>query len=443
MQVRSAYHKITRPKPQRKDQEGYGKLRKLLRSPPPPSPPAFSEHIAEVQSVVNTLLSSDETKAKRKLHSSLVRGVQMKSTVAPTLCPKELEPLVVRDPATKELLSDPADVANVYRDTLLHLGGHPDYAPPHDFVEEVLSHSPICPVSAKNDHIPPVTWQEFLNHLIHSKPSKAGGPDKTNNYILALCPEPIQRFFHSILHRFLHSPLPRHWLCAKICLLYKKGDPFSPSNYRPIAVLNCIYKLLATFACKHLRAQAFAHDIVSEIQHGGLPGHQCGDHLYHLKALYAKSKKSYSLFINFNKAFNAVPHGTLWTVLERANVSTSTISLIKQLYSFPQDSPIINGRTPHAYLQIRGLRKGCPLSPLLFILYLSSLFHHFFATGPPPPRANARTSHHAYIDNILIKSEDVAYIQNSLNYFDAPARDSGQDMNVSKTEVHANGTARE
>ena len=59
----------------------------------------------------------------------------------------------------------------------------------------------------------------------------------------------------------------------------------------------------------------------------------------------------------------------------------------------------------------------------------------------PPPRANARTSHHAYIDDILIRSEDVNYVQNSLNYFDGPARDWGLDMNVSKTEVHANGTA--
>ena len=59
----------------------------------------------------------------------------------------------------------------------------------------------------------------------------------------------------------------------------------------------------------------------------------------------------------------------------------------------------------------------------------------------PPPRANARTSHHAYIDDILIKSEDVVYIQNSLNYFDGPASDWGLDMNVSKTEVHAKGTA--
>ena len=74
MQVGSAYHKTTRLKPQRKDQEGYGKLRKLLRSAPRLSSPAFPEHIAEVQSVVNTLRSSDETEAKRTLHSSLVRG---------------------------------------------------------------------------------------------------------------------------------------------------------------------------------------------------------------------------------------------------------------------------------------------------------------------------------------------------------------------------------
>ena len=61
----------------------------------------------------------------------------------------------------------------------------------------------------------------------------------------------------------------------------------------------------------------------------------------------------------------------------------------------------------------------------------------------PPPRTNGRTSHQAYIEDILIRNEDVVYIQNSLDYFDAPARAWGLDMNVSKTEVHANGTAPE
>ena len=125
MQGGSACHKMARPKP------SYIKLRNLLRSPPPPSSQSFAEHIAEVQSFVNPLRSSDKNKAKRKLHSSLVRGVHMKSTVARTLCPKDLEPRVVKDPNTQELLSDPADVAKVFcGDTMLHLGGHSDYTPP-------------------------------------------------------------------------------------------------------------------------------------------------------------------------------------------------------------------------------------------------------------------------------------------------------------------------
>ena len=83
----------------------------------------------------------------------------------------------------------------------------------------------------------------------------------------------------------------------------------------------------------------------------------------------------------------------------------------------------------------------CPLSPTFHPLTQLPL-HHFFAMLPPP-RTKARTSHRAYIDDILIKSEDVVYIQNSLNYDDGPARTWGLDMNVSKTEVHANGTGPE
>ena len=82
-----------------------------------------------------------------------------------------------------------------------------------------------------------------------------------------------------------------------------------------------------------------------------------------------------------------------------------------------------------------------PLPPTLHSLSQLPLPTFSCHCAPPPPRANARTSHHAYINNILIKSEDVVYIQNSLNYFDGPARDWGLDMNVSKTEVQANGTA--
>ena len=81
-----------------------------------------------------------------------------------------------------------------------------------------------------------------------------------------------------------------------------------------------------------------------------------------------------------------------------------------------------------------------PLSPTFHPLPQVPLLPIFWPQCPLP-RTNARTSPHAYIDNILIKSEDVVYIQNRLNYFDGPARAWGLDMKMSKTEVHANGTA--
>ena len=109
---------------------------------------------------------------------------------------------------------------------------------------------------------------------------------------------------------------------------------------------------------------------------------------------------------------------------------------MKSLYASPVDAPIINGHCPHSYVQALGLRQGCPLSPLLFILYLNGLFSYFLATTPPLEQGRV-TSHHAFIEDILIRSEDPSYIQPAINFFDGPPRLWGLDMNVQKSEIQA------
>ena len=364
----------------------------------------------------------------------------MKKVVTETVCPNDMHPTVVREPAMGQLEQDPVRVAKIFGSTLQHLGGDPSYQPPPGFVNELLAYFPSCPAPAALEAIPYVSWTAFAARLKHSKPSKSGGGYRTNHYLLHLAPEPIENFFHRVLNRFLSSPITHHWLGSHICLLYKRGDPYQSTNYRPIALLNTVYKLVATFTCRHLQHQTLKHSLLSPIKHGGLPRHQCPDHIYHLKSLCARSKSSYSLYINFNKAFNSVPLSTLWTVLEHSNLSRAAITSVKNLYVSPLDAPIINGHYRHSYVQARGLGQGCPLSPLLFILYLNALFFYFLATTPPPDQGRV-TSHRAFIDDILIRSEDRSYIQRAINFFDGLARMWGLDMHVQKTENQAMGQA--
>ena len=234
---------------------------------------------------------------------------------------------------------------------------------------------------------------------------------------------------------YLYRELPPTWLTARVGLLYKKADPLNPVNYRPIALLNTIYKTISAQTARHPQSQALHYKVLLPAQHGGLRKHQCSDHILHVKAKYANVKCSYALYIDFNKAFNSVPHRELFQVLEHHGFSTAAIDTIKRLYSAPLDAPIINGQTPVQYFQRRGVRQGCPLPPLLFIPSLNALLAHFMATPPPPP--NKTSTQHVFVDDILIQSEDPEYIQSTLNFFDHDARVWGLDMNISKTEVQA------
>ena len=190
------------------------------------------------------------------------------------------------------------------------------------------------------------------------------------------------------------------------------------------------YKLVATFMCRHLQQQTLTHTLVSPCDMRASPATSAPATYTTLRA---RSKSSYSLYIDFDKAFNSVPLSTLWTVLEHSNLSRAAITSAKNLYASPVDAPKNIGHGPHSYVQVRGLRHGCPNSPLLFIIYLNSLFsyfvYNFLATNPPPEKSRI-TSPHAFIDDILIRSEDPSYIQRAINLFDGPARFWVVDMHV-------------
>ena len=300
--------------------------------------------------------------------------------------------MIIGDPNNQSpTLNSPKEVAQTFTNTLQHLGGDPNYHPPTSFVSKVFAHIPQCPTTAHDTPVSHIPWKDYAAFLDRAKPTKAGGEEHSSSYILQISSEPVKRFFWIVTNTYLYRELPPTWLTPRACLFYKKGDPLNPVIYRPIALLNTIYKTISAHTARHSQNQALHYKVLPPIQHGRLRKHQCSDHILHVKVKYANVKGSYALYIDFNQAFNSVPHRELFQVLEHKGFSTAAMDIIKRLYSAPLDAPIIKGQTPVRYFQRRDVCQGCPLSPLLFILYLNALLAHCMAT-PPPFQENLNTT---------------------------------------------------
>ena len=397
------------------------KIKASLHSLPPPNHPG---HPAS-RDTLNKLVKECEAKVNKagttKIHRCLVRKTRIKHTINEALNSVERGERTLKRPGTTQLVPTPREVGSIFSSTLLTLGGSLEYAPPSTLVDHLLTHSPTCPEPTKHSPLPDITWESFRNRLKRSKPNKAGGRDFTNNYTLHVSPPSVQQCIWRVCNHYLHQALPEKWLKANIILLFKQGDVMNAVNYRPIALLNSIYNTIATPANRELLAAAIEHPIIHPTQFGGLPNRRCQDHIFNLLSTFRESVGSYSLYIDFNKDFNSVPQTTLFTVLSCLNFPTPLVSLIQSLYRAPRDFPVVSGHTHSSHLQTRGVRQGCPMSPILFCLYLNVLLFALpsYVTAPPSPHESG----HAFVDDLLYRSEDGDRIQQILHFFDTVARE--------------------
>ena len=157
---------------------------------------------------------------------------------------------------------------------------------------------------------------------------------------------------------------------GNLILLYKKGDKRLLDNWRPISLLNIDYKILAKVICKRL--QNVINKIISIDQTGYLKLRSATenvrlvedviDYCLHLNI------PGILLFIDFKKAFDNVDHHFLCQLLQRYQFKDSFIHWIKVMYNNTSGKVINNGWVTQTFKIEQGVRQGCPLSALLFLL---------------------------------------------------------------------------
>ena len=173
--------------------------------------------------------------------------------------------------------------------------------------------------------------------------------------------------------------VPVTWCKGLITPVHKKGDPSNPDNFRSICVLSCLCKFLTNLLNHRLASISKKEKLIHVRQIGFQEGYRATDHIFSLKTLvdkYAIGKprgKLYACFLDFKKAYDSVWHDGLFSQLERLNIRGNFLAIIKDMYKNSHCAVKIQNKITNFFKCKKGVRQGCPLSPILFNIFINKL----------------------------------------------------------------------
>ncbi|KAL3688299.1 hypothetical protein R1sor_014608 [Riccia sorocarpa] len=163
-----------------------------------------------------------------------------------------------------------------------------------------------------------------------------------------------------------------------ITLVPKVEGAQTVSALRPITLLSTVYKLFAKLIAARL---AFIlPSLVSVQQQGFVAGRSVYNNVLTFTLLHEILKRERRtasfLMIDFARAFDSLRHDFLFLGLEALGFSVRFVTLIKALTESGYARVVVNNRATPEFPLGTGVRQGCPLAPLLFVLISSALTIH-------------------------------------------------------------------
>jgi hypothetical protein len=126
-------------------------------------------------------------------------------------------------------------------------------------------------------------------------------------------------------------------LRARVVMIYKKGNTSKMENYRPISLLNAMYKIFAAVVQIRLAEQLDKH--LQKTQYGFRKNKSTADAIQCIRRIAEHgeqtTKRTIMLLLDWENAFDKVTRAGLFSALERVSVDSKLIKLIKALYQKP------------------------------------------------------------------------------------------------------------
>ncbi|KAH9276206.1 hypothetical protein BASA83_001480 [Batrachochytrium salamandrivorans] len=260
----------------------------------------------------------------------------------------------------------------------------------HD--RQPIQASPNTPTIRNSDILDQdFSWNQIAAALLQMSPRKAPGDDgiTTAFYQAALYmpantqedvpPTPFARALLRVCGQvFASATIPRAWLCASIVSIDKKdGDPLNPGDKRGIALINVGLKLVCKVLQMRIERFVETNNLLSYKQAGFRKREECVGQVVSLVNIIQRRQNAglntHVLFIDIRKAFDTVPVGALLWKLQNMGFPRRTPAFLKALYTSSSARARAGSLLSDPFPVQKGVRQGCPLSGLLFNLFINDI----------------------------------------------------------------------
>ena len=288
--------------------------------------------------------------------------------------------------------------------------------------------------------------ENIKNVIKKANKNAAPGITATPNSFWKAGAIPMQKIlskWFELFNKFKYVPKRMKIDLKSILQKYEAGankiTRMDPSNYRPIALQDTLYKLFDACVLNAINAHLKQNNIIIENQAGFKSEEGTMDHILTIETIIQYNPNGKFGFLDFRKAFDSIPREQMIKILlEMYKFDPELCDIIKTMYTDTASAVIINNKLSKLAQTQRGVQQGAISSPTLFNLFINNLLmklNKHEAGCTIGYRNKLKINHLAYADDLVIMANSRQDLQELITICDEWANDWGLSFNLRKSNT--------